>query len=67
MDRPSALGANGLPFVFDHMTREATAVSTLESAEDNFNAGIPLPLNFSTAAKFDNTMPLELDLLNFKF
>jgi murein DD-endopeptidase MepM/ murein hydrolase activator NlpD len=67
MDRPSALGANGLPFVFDHLTREATAVGTLESAEDNFNAGIPLPLNFSTAAKFDNTMPLELDLLNFKF
>jgi murein DD-endopeptidase MepM/ murein hydrolase activator NlpD len=67
MDRPSTLGTNGLPFVFDHMTREATVEGTLESAEETFDAGMPLPLNFSTAGKFDNTMPLELDLLDFKF
>jgi murein DD-endopeptidase MepM/ murein hydrolase activator NlpD len=65
MDRPSSVGANGLPFVFDHMTREATVVGSLESAEDTFNAGMPLPLDFSTAGKFYKTMPLELDLLDF--
>ena len=65
MDRPSTLGANGLPFVFDHLEREATVVGSLESAEDTFDAGKPLPLNVSNAAKLTNAMPLELDVLEF--
>jgi murein DD-endopeptidase MepM/ murein hydrolase activator NlpD len=67
MDKPSPLGAHGLPFVFDHMYREATYVGTVEAENDQFLAGQPLPLDLSTARQFHNTMPLTFDLVDFKF
>ena len=65
MDKPSPLGAHGLPFVFDHMYREATYAGTVESENKQFLAGKPLPLDFSTARHFHNSMPLTFDLLDF--
>ncbi len=67
MDKPSSLGAHGLPFVFDHMNREATFSGTFAAESSEFLAGTPLLLNFSTARHFDNTMPLTFDLLDFEF
>jgi murein DD-endopeptidase MepM/ murein hydrolase activator NlpD len=67
MDKPSPLGAHGLPFVFDHMNREATYAGTVAAESDQFLAGQPLSLDFSAAHRFHNTMPLTLDLLDFKF
>jgi Peptidase family M23 len=67
MDKPSPLGAHGLPFVFDHMYREATYAGTVEAESRQFLAGQPLSLDFSTARHFHDTMPLTFDLLDFKF
>ena len=67
MDKPSSLGAHGLPFVFDHMTREATYSGSVESEQDDFIAGKPLLLKSSGSRAFDNTMPLTFDLLDFRF
>jgi murein DD-endopeptidase MepM/ murein hydrolase activator NlpD len=66
MDRPSSLGAHGLPYVFDHMYREATYPGTVATELNDIGAGIPLLLNFSTAAYFHDTMPLTLDVVDFK-
>jgi hypothetical protein len=65
MDRPSSLGAHGLPFVFDHMYREATYPGTLATELNDIQVGIPLQLDYSTARSFHDTMPLTLDVLNF--
>ena len=67
MDKPSSLGAHGLPFVFDHMTRETTYSGSLESEQDEFLAGKPLLLKASVRRAFDDTMPLTFDLLDFEF
>lgn len=67
MDKPSSLGAHGLPFVFDHMAREGTYAGTVASESDQFLAGQPLSLDFSSARYFHHTMPLTLDLLDFRF
>jgi hypothetical protein len=67
MDRPSSLGAHGLPFVFGHMDREATVEGTVGDELDNLGAGKPLTFDQSAARHFDNTMPLTLDLLKFDF
>jgi hypothetical protein len=47
--------------------REATYAGTMAAEDDQFRAGQPLSFDFSTARHFHNTMPLTLDLLDFKF
>jgi hypothetical protein len=65
MDRPSPLGAHGLPFVFDSMDRQATVEGTVYDELNNIGDGTPVQLDTSTAAHFDKKLPLTLDVLNF--
>ncbi len=65
MDRPSSLGAHGLPFRFDSMKREATYKGSLAKEESQFLAGESLDLDIAGAGSFRNKMPLTLDLLDF--
>jgi len=66
MDRPSPLGAHGLPFVFDSMDRQATVVGTVYDELNDIGDGTPVQLDTSTAAHFDKKLPLTLDVLNFQ-
>jgi Peptidase family M23 len=66
MDRPSALGAHGLPFVFDSMDRQATVLGTVSDELNNIGDGTPLQLDTSTAKHFDKSLPLTLDVLCFQ-
>ncbi len=66
MDRPSALGAHGLPFVFQSMDREATCIGTVNDELNDIGVGTPLQLDTSTAKHFDKKLPLTLDVLNFQ-
>jgi hypothetical protein len=66
MDRPSALGAHGLPFVFDSMDRQATCLGTVSDELNNIGDGTPLQLDTSTAKQFEKTLPMTLDVLTFQ-
>jgi murein DD-endopeptidase MepM/ murein hydrolase activator NlpD len=66
MDRPSPLGAHGLPFVFNSMDREATIPGTVIDELDDIGDGTPVRLDHSTAKHFDNTLPLTRDVLTFQ-
>jgi murein DD-endopeptidase MepM/ murein hydrolase activator NlpD len=65
MDKPSSLGAHGLPFYFDSMKRVATYKGSLAEEEKQFLSGEPLNLDVASSAPFHNRMPLTLDLLDF--
>jgi len=67
MDRPSALGAHGLPFVFDHMVRSYRFANSLADEVAQYSAGLPLSLvPTANPVRFENTMPLTLDLVDFR-
>jgi murein DD-endopeptidase MepM/ murein hydrolase activator NlpD len=66
MDRPSALGAHGLPFVFASMDREATCIGTVNDELNDIGVGTPLQLDTSTAKHFEKKLPLTLDVLDFQ-
>jgi hypothetical protein len=66
MDRPSALGAHGLPFVFDSMDRQAIVLGSVSDELNNIGDGTPLQLDPSQAKHFEKKLPLTLDVLTFE-
>lgn len=64
MDRPPALDANGLPFVFDSMVLEGRLSGTLQHLNKSIFAGVPVPVDTSDAGPRSSQMPLTLDLLS---
>jgi hypothetical protein len=63
MDRPSALKANGIPFVFDNFVLAGTVTESVLEAGNDFSAGKPLPIKPVGKAEQDK-MPLALDIIN---
>jgi murein DD-endopeptidase MepM/ murein hydrolase activator NlpD len=67
MDSPSSLGAHGLPFVFDRMSRDYRYAGTLDDQVRQTVSGEPLSLMpVRGQTQFQNTMSLIFDLLNFR-
>ena len=66
MDRPSALDADGLPFVFDRMEFEGRIVGTLSDFEEMTFAGGAPQIDFSGSGRRRREMPLTLDVVGFK-
>jgi murein DD-endopeptidase MepM/ murein hydrolase activator NlpD len=65
MDRPSALKANGLPFVFNRFTLTGLVSDSVLGAGNKFGGAIPLPI-LDRRNPQRNTLPLALDVLNFR-
>jgi len=63
MDRPSALKANGLPFVFDCFVLSSTVMDSIDGTGNNFSAGTPLPLQPIGTFERDR-LPLALDIID---
>ena len=59
MDRPSALDATGLPFVFDRAMLEGRVTGTASQANDEYEAGRTLTVARQTAVAQVNLMPAE--------
>jgi hypothetical protein len=64
MDRPSALKANGVPFVIDCFSLTGTVPDSIYGAGEKTAEGIPLQIK-SVNKPQEHTMPLALDVLNF--
>jgi len=64
-DRPSPLKANGVPFVFDRFLLSGTVADSVNGAGEKFSDGVPLPIN-DVRVPQRNTLPLALDVLNFR-
>jgi murein DD-endopeptidase MepM/ murein hydrolase activator NlpD len=65
MDRPSALDATGLPFVFNTMTLSGRLSGTGNAAIDGIMDGKPAILNRDSRGDRRETMPLMLDVVDF--
>ncbi len=66
MDRPSALGSNGLPFVFDTMTLRGRLAGTFQAMDQATLAGRPVTIEATAgAAGRPGEMPLTLDVVDF--
>jgi hypothetical protein len=65
MDRPSALNAVGLPFVFDRQWLEGVVVNTPAQAELEYEAGRRLGIDRRPAELRHGEMPAEGHLLGF--
>jgi len=63
MDRPSALKANGLPFIFNNFVLSGTVTESVQAAGNDFSAGTPLPIR-AVGKPEQDTMPLALDIIN---
>jgi murein DD-endopeptidase MepM/ murein hydrolase activator NlpD len=66
MDRPSALDANGLPFVFDEMEFEGMATGTIADLDKNSVGGIPFKIDASGKGPRKLEYPKNLDVIGFK-
>ena len=66
MDRPSALDANGLPFVFDRMEFQGRLVGTQDGALDVILAGGAPQINPAGGGRRRRELPLALDVVGFK-
>jgi hypothetical protein len=64
-DRPSALDATGLPFVFDAMTLAGRIDGTANAAIGDLMEGKPAILNRDRSGDRHDTMPLMLDVVDF--
>jgi len=63
MDSPSSLGAHGLPFLFDRMSRDYRYAGSLDDQVRQTVSGEPLSLMPVTGqTQFQNTMSLIFDL-----
>jgi hypothetical protein len=65
-DRPSALDATGVPFVFDSTHLAGRVQGTGEAAVDALMKGAATTLDRAAASDKTKTMPLMLDVLNFR-
>lgn len=66
MDRPSALGATGLPFVFDTMTLTGRAQGTPSKMVDGVMSGAAAKIDTTGAGAKMGLMPLMMDVLDFR-
>jgi murein DD-endopeptidase MepM/ murein hydrolase activator NlpD len=66
MNRPSALDANGLPFVFRRMELRGRFAGTLDQLNTTAFSGAPLQIDTSGSGLRKKEMPLTLDVLDFK-
>ncbi|MDQ3652241.1 MAG: M23 family metallopeptidase [Acidobacteriota bacterium] len=66
MDRPSALDANGLPFVFDRMEFQGRTVGTLNGVLGEIFDGGAAQINPAGGGRRRREMPLTLDVVGFK-
>lgn len=64
-DRPSALVANGLPFVYDRWFLEGRVVGTAAQLDEAEAAGLPLPFNSSGRGERVREMPVMFDVASF--
>jgi Peptidase family M23 len=65
MNRPSALDANGLPFVFRRMELRGRFAGTLDQLNTAAFSGSPLPIDPASSGLRKKEMPLTLDVLDF--
>lgn len=66
MDRPSALNAVGLPFVFDRLRVEGTVQGTPDTADEDFEAGRPVRIHRSGTGLRTDQMPAEGQVFGFR-
>lgn len=65
-DAPSALNANGLPFVFDRMLYQGRLVGSLDEVNDVLFDGDPPTLDTREGGPRALLMPLTLNLIGFR-
>ena len=65
MDRPSALNAVGLPFVFDRLRVEGTVQGPPDKADEDYEAGRPVRIERSGAGPRTDQMPAEGQVFGF--
>ena len=65
MDRPSALNAVGLPFVFDRLRVEGTVQGPPDKADEDYEAGRPVRIERSGAVPRTDQMPAEGQIFGF--
>lgn len=65
MDRPSALNASGLPFVFDRFRLEGTVLGQADAADDAFESGRPVQIDRVVGGARVNEMPAEGQVFGF--
>lgn len=66
MDRPAALDANGLPFVFDQMRLQGRTLPNIFALEAALFSGGVVKIDTSMAGPRTKEMPLNQDILSFK-
>lgn len=65
MDRPSALDAVGLPFVFDRQVLQGQVIGTDRAANDTYDMGGALTVEYGTPRLVRNRMPYEGQVFSF--
>ncbi len=65
MDRPSALNATGLPFVFDRLRVEGSVQGLPEDVETDYEAGRAIRVDRSDVRTETNQMPAEGQIFGF--
>jgi hypothetical protein len=65
MDRPSALNAVGLPFVFDRLRVEGVVQGRLDKTEEDYEAGRPVRVERRGAGLRTDQMPAEGHVFGF--
>jgi hypothetical protein len=65
MDRPSALNAVGLPFVFDRLRVEGAVQGPPDKADEDYEAGRPVRVERSGAGPRADQMPAEGQVFGF--
>ena len=65
MDRPLALNAVGLPFVFDRLRVEGTVQGPPDKADEDYEAGRPVRVERSGAGLRTDQMPAEGQVFGF--
>ncbi len=65
MDRPSALNATGLPFIFDQQMREGVVRGAPAQTEPDYEAGRPIQVDRNHAEQRLNEMPAEGQVFGF--
>ena len=65
MDRPSALNAVGLPFVFDRLRVEGSVQGSPDKADEDYEAGRPVRVERSGAGPRTDQMPAEGQVFGF--
>jgi murein DD-endopeptidase MepM/ murein hydrolase activator NlpD len=66
MDRPSALDADGIPFVFRDLKLAGAVAMTGEAMIDRLMAGEAVPIERGSARAEVTAMPLVLDVVDFR-